>query len=86
MLPTICPSCQAHLQVKSLKCDSCHTEVSGLYDLPLLSRLSSDDQQFILNFVKRSGSLKEMAAELKLSYPTVRNMLNDIIKHIEVID
>ncbi len=83
MLPTICPSCQAHLKVKSLKCDSCQTEVNGLYDLPLLSRLSSDDQQFILQFVKRSGSLKEMSAELKLSYPTVRNMLNDIIKHIE---
>lgn len=83
MLPTICPSCQAHLKVKSLKCDSCQTEVNGLYDLPLISRLSSDDQQFILQFVKRSGSLKEMSAELKLSYPTVRNMLNDIIKHIE---
>ena len=60
--------------------------MNGLYDLPLLSRLSSDDQQFILNFVKRSGSLKEMAAELKLSYPTVRNMLNDIIKHIEAYE
>ncbi len=83
MLPVSCPSCQAHLKVKSLKCDSCETEVTGLYDLPLLARLSESDQQFILRFVKNSGSLKEMAAEMKLSYPTVRNLLNDIIERVE---
>mgnify|MGYP001365112842 CR=1 FL=1 len=83
MLPTSCPSCHAHLKVKSLKCENCETEVSGLYTLPALASLSDDDQQFILRFVKYSGSLKEMAGELKLSYPTVRNMLNDIIEKIE---
>ena len=54
-----------------------------MYTLPVLARLSGDDQQFILRFVKNSGSLKEMAVELKLSYPTVRNMLNEIIERIE---
>lgn len=83
MLPTSCPSCHAHLKVKSLKCESCETEVSGLYTLPALASLSDDDQQFILRFVKFSGSLKEMSGELKLSYPTVRNMLNEIIERIE---
>lgn len=83
MLPTSCPSCHAHLKVKSLKCESCETEVTGLYTLPVLARLSDDDQQFVLRFVKNSGSLKEMASELKLSYPTVRNMLNEIIERIK---
>jgi hypothetical protein len=83
MLPTYCPSCQNQLNVKCLKCESCQTEVSGLYDLPTLALLSSEDQQFILRFVINSGSLKEMASELKLSYPTVRNMLNEIINKIK---
>jgi len=83
MLPTYCPSCQTQLKVKCLKCESCQTEVSGLYDLPTLALLSSEDQQFILRFVINSGSLKEMASELKLSYPTVRNMLNEIINKIK---
>ena len=83
MLPAYCPSCHSQLKVKCLKCENCQTEVSGLYDLPVLALLSSDDQQFILRFVKNSGSLKEMASELKLSYPTVRNILNDIISKIE---
>jgi len=83
MLPTNCPSCHAQLKVKCLKCENCETEVSGLYDMPVLARLSFNDQQFIQRFVINSGSLKEMASELKLSYPTVRNMLNEIITKIK---
>jgi len=86
MLPTSCPSCQNQLKVKCLKCESCQTEVSGLYDLPTLALLSSEDQQFIIRFVINSGSLKEMASELKLSYPTVRNMLNEIINKIKTYE
>jgi len=53
-----------------------------LYELPALARLSTDDQQFVLQFVKCSGSLKEMAKYLNLSYPTVRNLLDDIIERV----
>ncbi len=83
MLPISCPSCKAHLNVKSLRCESCNTEVIGTYPLPVLARLSDNDQMFIIKFIKNSGSLKEMATTLKLSYPTVRNMLNEIIERIE---
>lgn len=83
MLPSKCPSCHEQLKVKSLRCQSCDTEVSGLYVLPLLARLTPDEQNFIVKFVKSSGSLKEMAKELSLSYPTVRNLLNEIISKIE---
>ena len=83
MLPCYCPSCRQQLKVKSLKCENCQTEVTGNYELPVLSLLSVEEQQFILSFVKYSGSLKEMANQLKLSYPTVRNLLNEIIQKIE---
>ena len=83
MLPNICPSCQSQLKVKSLACDKCLTEVIGLYDLPVLSRLRPDEQDFILQFVKYSGSLKDMAKHLKLSYPTVRNRLDEVIGRLK---
>ena len=83
MLPCHCPSCQSQLKVKSLKCETCHTEVSGLYDLPALARLSQEDQEFVLQFIICSGSLKDMAKYLKLSYPTVRNLLDEIIERIK---
>jgi hypothetical protein len=85
-LPCTCPACRKQLKVKCLKCESCGTEVSGLYDLPVLARLSSDDQDFILHFVKSSGSLKDMAKHLGLSYPTVRNLLDEIIKKINTYE
>ena len=45
-------------------------------------RLEKDSLQFILDFVKASGSLKEMASLYGVSYPTLRNKLNDVIEQI----
>ena len=49
-------------------------------------QLSINEQEFIIEFVKSSGSLKMMAQKLKLSYPTVRNMLDDIITKINQLE
>jgi len=83
MMPYLCPGCQSQLKVKSLSCRKCGTEVIGFYDLPALACLPQDDQTFILKFVKCSGSLKDMAKQLGLSYPTVRNLLDEIIEKIK---
>ncbi|MCF7803742.1 MAG: DUF2089 domain-containing protein [Candidatus Marinimicrobia bacterium] len=82
-LPITCPSCQSELNVQSLACESCDTTINGSYDLPLLLKLTQEEQEFILDFVRFSGSLKKMAKKLNLSYPTVRNMLDDLIDTIE---
>lgn len=85
-LPCKCPSCDNQLKVKSLSCDKCETEVTGTYNLPVLARLLPDEQSFMLKFIKNSGSLKDMAKDLGLSYPTVRNLLDDIIKKIKTYE
>ncbi len=85
-LPVICPSCAAALQVQSMVCNACDTQITGSFALPALLQLSTDEQQFLLAFVKNSGSLKFMAEQLKLSYPTVRNMLDDIIEKLNQFD
>ena len=69
--------------MKRLRCERCETEVEGLYALPALVSLPQEDQEFILQFIKASGSLKEMASLLKVSYPTVRNRLDEIIEKLE---
>ncbi len=48
---------------------------------PLL-RLSPEDQSFVEAFVAESGSLKAMASRLGVSYPTVRNRLDDVIEKL----
>lgn len=82
-LPDICPSCSSTLEVTSLGCGACGTTVSGTFPLPVLARLPTDEQKFIVDFVKNSGSLKIMAQQLGLSYPTVRNLLDDIITKLK---
>ncbi|WP_196069634.1 DUF2089 family protein, partial [Bacteroides thetaiotaomicron] len=47
---------------------------------------SEKEQQFVLDFVKSSGSLKDMAKNIGVSYPTVRNMLDDIIDKLTKMD
>ena len=66
-------------------CPECGTAVQGDYLLPALSRLGSEDQQFALTFILRSGSLKEMARLYGVSYPTVRNRLDDLIARLTAI-
>lgn len=78
-MPKACPSCGGKLHVQTMCCPECETKIEGDYPLPTLMRLSDDDQTFICDFVKCSGSLKEMSQKLGLSYPTVRNRLDDII-------
>ena len=85
-LPHLCPSCSSPLSVKSLSCGNCQTEVTGEFELPPLARLESYDRQFITDFVKSSGSLKLMAEKMKLSYPTVRNMLDEVIARLDEMD
>ena len=84
-LPTSCPSCSSDLRVAQLACPDCGTTVHGDYLLPALSRLGSEDQQFALAFILCSGSLKEMARLYGVSYPTVRNRLDDLIAHLNRI-
>lgn len=82
-LPSYCPSCGGTLAVRKLHCSDCETEVSGSYSLPALASLPKDDREFVLEFVKTSGSLKEMARIMQVSYPTVRNRLDEIIEKIK---
>jgi hypothetical protein len=78
-LPTACPACASQLEVTQLACPGCAMRLEGRFELPELLRLGRDDLEFVLAFVRCSGSLKELGAQRGQSYPTVRNRLNDII-------
>ena len=77
-LPLQCPACDSPLRVGRLVC--------GNFELPLLARLTEKEQQFIVDFIKSSGSLKDMAKSMGVSYPTVRNVLDDLIDKLNKIE
>lgn len=85
-IPTLCPACDEQLQIRSLGCPACGTAVTGDFALPPLLRLPHAEQEFVLEFVRNSGSLKEMARKMGISYPTVRNRLDEIIAHLRTAE
>jgi len=82
-LPILCPSCDHTLNVSQMKCPDCATEVNGNYELPVLLKLSREEQNFILNFFLSSGSIKEMGKQAELSYPTMRNKMDVLIEKVK---
>ena len=78
-LPLQCPACDAPLKVGRMFCGQCDTEVCGTFELPVLAKLTDKEQQFVIDFIKSSGSLKD-------SYPTVRNVLDDLIDKLNKIE
>lgn len=84
---TQCPSCgSAKLHSVRIDCADCSTRFEGKFDIPILLKLSDEDLDFIFDFVKCSGSLKEMAAKQGVSYPTLRNKLNALIESVENLE
>ena len=76
-LPLQCPACDAPLEVGRM---------CGTFELPVLAKLTDKEQQFVIDFIKSSGSLKDMAKNMGVSYPTVRNVLDDLIDKLNKIE
>lgn len=85
-LPLQCPSCDTRLKVGRLFCEQCDTEICGEFELSVLAQLTDKEQLFVIDFIKSSGSMKDMAKSMGVSYPTVRNVLDDLIVKITKIN
>jgi hypothetical protein len=49
-----------------------------------MAELEEEDMAFIKNFILTSGSLKEMASQYGVTYPTVRLRLDRLIQNIKM--
>ena len=75
-----CPVCGDELSVTRLHCGSCDTQIEGRFQLGRFQRLSADQLAFVEVFVKNRGIIKDVEAELGISYPTVRARLDDALR------
>lgn len=56
-------------------------------DLPnWVLRLDDSDLQLIRRFVLASGSLKQLAADYDVSYPTIRSRVDALIERMQLLD
>ena len=78
-----CPFCEGKLKIEKLKCFKCGIGFEGEFFTSPIMAISEDQQSFIELFVLSSGSLKEMAKILGVTYPTVRTRLDEIIQTLK---
>ncbi len=84
---TSCPVCNAELEVTRLHCGQCHTSIEGHFT-PVtgggspFDSLNPDQMQFLLTFLRCEGRFNRMEEELNLSYPTLRNRFNEVLRQL----
>ena len=75
-----CPVCNGKIVITTLKCVDCETEIRGNFELDDFFKLSDEQLIFVKTFIRNRGNIKEVEKELGISYPTVRNKLDEVIE------
>jgi hypothetical protein len=75
-----CPVCEGELTVTRLHCDVCDVTIEGRFANGIFAGLTPEQLDFVETFVRVEGKMNRMADEMRISYPTLRNRLHDIIR------
>jgi hypothetical protein len=59
--------------------------IEGEFEVPLLARITHEDQVFVAEFVRCHGSIKHMEKAFGVSYPTIKNRLNRITDQLQLV-
>jgi len=78
-----CSYCGSSMRISKVMCTDCGLALEGDFPTPRLYRLDAEEQRFVELLVLSSGSLKELAKLLGVSYPTVRNRLDRLIEWLK---
>jgi hypothetical protein len=75
-----CPVCDGELTVTRLHCETCDTSIEGRFANGAFAGLAPEQLDFIETFVRCEGKITRMEDEMALSYPTIRNRLQEVIR------
>jgi hypothetical protein len=73
-----CPACGGQLTITECQCNKCRLQMRGEFQPGPLAVLSDDEITFIRVFLSARGNLSEVERVLGISYPTIRNKLDEI--------
>ena len=79
-----CPVCGEEMVVERLRCPTCGISVEGEFLTNPFTYLKDEEVNFLLVFLKARGNIKEVERILGISYPTVRNRLNNVLKSLGI--
>lgn len=82
-IPPKCPSCGDRLIVVKLQCSSCGTEVNGEFDVCPVCTLEGRNRELFDLFMESRGNLKKIQRKLGISYPTVRQRIDNMFGELK---
>jgi len=77
---------QARVEVDRVRLADTGVVIEGPFNLPPLARLAAEDQVFVAAFVRCHGSIKQMEKYFGVSYPTIKNRLNEIGSQLTFVE
>lgn len=60
--------------------------IEGEFELPPLARLTSEEQVFVMVFLRCEGTIKEMEKAFGVSYPTIKARLSKIAAQMQLVE
>jgi hypothetical protein len=81
-----CPVCDHELMVTRLHCQECGTTLEGRFSVGRFGRLSREQLALLESFLRARGNLRDMERELGISYPTVRNRVEALVRALGLAD
>jgi hypothetical protein len=81
-----CPVCEGELQVTRLNCTTCGTSIDGHFSVGRFGRLNREQLALLESFLRARGNLREIERELGISYPTVRNRVEALVRALDLGD
>lgn len=81
-----CPSCNEYLKISSLQCSHCGMELKSDFELSPFDKLDNEQYTLLISFLKRRGNLKEVQTDMKMSYPTTKKKLNELLTALNLND
>lgn len=75
-----CPVCDHELSVTRLRCEECGTTLEGRFSVGRFGRLGREQLALLESFLRARGNLRDMERELGISYPTVRNRVEALVR------
>jgi hypothetical protein len=81
-----CPVCESQLYVTRLHCNTCGTTIEGEFNVGRFANLGRDQMLLLEAFLRSRGNLRELERELGVSYPTVRNRVESLLRALGLSD
>ena len=77
--PSRCSVCGEKLNITRLSCPKCSSEITGTFTSCRYCALDERLGLFLETFLKCRGNIKEVEKSLSISYPTVKNMQDELL-------